>query len=89
MGSVNFSGDCTFIELYKSACIHKSAVSKIFEINFFDLQKWIFQCSNFMTVSDPLFLFKKFRYIFINENCLSDGGQCLRIPTFWPDYNDV
>ena len=26
MGSVNFSGDCTFIELYKSACIHKLSV---------------------------------------------------------------
>ena len=34
------------IELYKSACIHKSAVSKIFEIKFFGLQKWIFRCTN-------------------------------------------
>ena len=55
------------IELYKSDCIHRSFVSKIFEINFFGLQKWIFRCSNFMTVSDPLFLFKKFRYIFVTE----------------------
>ena len=46
-----------YIELHRIACIHKSAVSKIFEIKKFDMQKWVFRCSNFMTSTDPLFFF--------------------------------
>ena len=55
------------MELHRSACIHKSAVSKIFEIKKIDLQKWIFRYSNFMNSTDPLFFFLNYRYIFVTE----------------------